>query len=46
MAFEATTHLLSLIRIAEQGESTIAATSTLYDCHLDIRASTGPNRSH
>jgi DNA-binding LacI/PurR family transcriptional regulator len=45
MAFEATSHLLTLIRIAEQGESTIAATSTIYDCQLDIRASTGPARS-
>jgi len=45
MAFEATTHLLNLIRIAEQGVSTIAATSTLYDCQLDIRESTGPVRS-
>ena len=42
MAFEATNHLLALIRIADQGEPTIAATSTLYDCPLDIRASTGP----
>ena len=42
MAFEATNHLLNLIRIADQGEPTIAATSTLYDCPLDIRASTGP----
>jgi LacI family transcriptional regulator len=46
MAFEAATHLLALINIAEQGESSLAATSTLYDCHLDIRASTGPIRSH
>jgi LacI family transcriptional regulator len=42
MAFEATSHLLALIRSADQGESTIAATSTLYDCRLDIRESTGP----
>ncbi|MHB8636544.1 MAG: LacI family DNA-binding transcriptional regulator [Fimbriimonadaceae bacterium] len=46
IAFEAASHLLTLIRTAEQGEPTIAATSTLYDCHLDIRASTGPVRSH
>jgi len=42
MAFEATNHLLSLIRNLEQGEPSIAATSTLYDCQLDIRGSTGP----
>jgi LacI family transcriptional regulator len=43
MAFEATNHLLALIRTAEQGEPTIAATSRLYDCPLDIRESTGPS---
>lgn len=40
MAFEATTHLLSLIRAAEEGNPSSAATSILYDCVLDIRAST------
>lgn len=43
MAFEATSHLLAMIRYAEQGETTIAATSTLYDCQLDVRESTGPS---
>jgi LacI family transcriptional regulator len=46
MAFEATTHLLSLIRAAEGGASPAAATSTLYDCCLDVRESTGPARTH
>lgn len=46
MAFEATTHLLSLIRAAEEGSSPSAAISTLYDCCLDIRDSTGPARTH
>ncbi|RYG27070.1 LacI family transcriptional regulator [bacterium] len=45
MAFEATTHLLTLIRTAE-GETPPAATSTLYDCVLDVRESTGPVRTH
>ena len=42
MAFDAATHLLSLIRAAEGGEPINTTTSTLYDCHLDIRDSTGP----
>jgi len=42
MAFEATTHLLSLVRNAEEGAASAAVTSTLYDCTLDIRESTGP----
>lgn len=46
MAFEATSHLLSLIRTAEEGNSSSATTSTLYDCTLDIRESTGPARTH
>jgi LacI family transcriptional regulator len=46
MAFESTTHLLALIRAAEEGNPTPSATSTLYDCQLDIRDSTGPARSH
>jgi len=45
MAFEATAHLLTLIRSAEDGTSS-AATSTLYDCTLDVRESTGPVRTH
>jgi LacI family transcriptional regulator len=44
MAFEATTHLLSLIRAAK-GEASPPATSTLYDCGLDVRESTGPART-
>jgi len=42
MAFEATSHLLSLIRAAQEGTPSSTATSTLYDCGLDIRESTGP----
>jgi LacI family transcriptional regulator len=42
MAFEATTHLLSLIRGAEDGVTPSTATSTMYDCTLDVRESTGP----
>lgn len=45
MAFEATTHLLSLIRAAEEGNPPSAAISTLYDCGLDVRESTGPSRT-
>jgi len=46
MAFEATSHLLSLIRGSEEGNLPAAATSTLYDCGLDIRESTGPASAH
>lgn len=46
MAFEATTHLLSLIRAASDGSTPSAATSTLYDCGLDVRESTAPPRTH
>jgi len=46
MAFEATSHLLALVRAAEEGSSPSAATSTLYDCGLDVRESTGPIRAH
>lgn len=46
MAFEATTHLLSIIRAADEGSPALAATSTLYDCGLDIRNSTAPPRTH
>ncbi len=45
MAFEATTHLLSLVRAVEEGDSPSTATSTLYDCGLDVRESTGPART-
>lgn len=40
MAFEATSHLLTLIRSAADGNPSASATSTLYDCGLDIRDST------
>lgn len=46
MAFEATTHLLNIIRSSEEGTSPSAVTSTLYDCALDIRESTGPVCTH
>ena len=46
MAFEATTHLLSIIRSAEEGSAPLAATSTLYDCGLDVRESTARARNH
>jgi LacI family transcriptional regulator len=46
MAFESTSHLLALIRSAEEGIPTLSATSTLYDCQLDIRDSTGPSPTH
>ena len=42
MAFEATTHLLNLIRTAEEGSTPLTASSTLYDCGLDVRNSTAP----
>jgi LacI family transcriptional regulator len=44
MAFEATTHLLSLIRALETGTPITTVTSTLYDCGLEVRDSTGPVR--
>jgi LacI family transcriptional regulator len=43
MAFEATNLLLTLIRA--EGQSLPSATSTLYDCGLDVRDSTGPVRA-
>jgi len=46
MAFEATMHLISLIRAVEEGSTSSPATSTLYDCGLDIRDSTSSARSH
>lgn len=45
MAFEATTYLLSLIRDSEGGAPAPTATSTLYDCGLDVRDSTGLART-
>lgn len=44
MAFEATNHLLSLIREAEEGKPDSAAVSSIYDCALDVRESTAPPR--
>jgi len=46
MAFEATTHLISLIRSAEEGNSPSTAVSSIYDCGLDIRESTAPPPTH
>lgn len=46
MAFEATNHLLSLIRDAEEGKPDTAAVSTIYDCALDVRESTAAPRPH
>ncbi len=46
MAFEATMHLISLIRAVEEGSPSSPATSTLYDCGLDIRDSTSFARSN
>jgi LacI family transcriptional regulator len=40
MAFEATTHLLKIINTDEPDR--LRVTSTLYECGLDIRESTGP----
>jgi LacI family transcriptional regulator len=41
MAFEATNHLLSLIRAAEEDPTPTTSFSTIYDCLLDVRESTG-----
>ena len=46
MAFEATNHLLALVRAAEGPARSESATSTLYDCGLDVRESTAPPRTH
>lgn len=46
MAFEATSHLLSLIRASTEKSDSDAAVSVIYDCALDIRESTGPRRTH
>lgn len=40
MAFEATSHLLSLIRRSEEGLPLSTAVSSIYDCGLDVREST------
>ncbi|RYG48626.1 LacI family transcriptional regulator [bacterium] len=45
MAFEATNHLLSLIREVEEGKPDSAAVSSIYDCALDVRESTAPPRT-
>jgi LacI family transcriptional regulator len=42
MAYEATNHLLSLIHADEKGQPRSPMASSIYDCGLDIRESTGP----
>ncbi|HEY3780113.1 MAG TPA: LacI family DNA-binding transcriptional regulator [Fimbriimonadaceae bacterium] len=42
IAFEATSHLLSLIAADERGEPSTQHSSTLYACGLDVRESTCP----
>lgn len=42
MAYEATNHLLSLIHADETGQPRSPMASSIYDCGLDIRESTGP----
>lgn len=46
MAFAATRHLLDLIRNANEGKAATPTVSTVYDCGLDVRESTGPIQSH
>lgn len=46
MAQAATSHLLSLIREAAEGASSSPTVSSIYDCGLDLRESTGPVRTH
>jgi LacI family transcriptional regulator len=46
MAFEATQHLLSLIRDAEEGKPDSTAVSSIYDCALDVRESTAIPKTH
>jgi LacI family transcriptional regulator len=45
MAFEATTHLLAMIHAEAEGLSELPTVSSIYDCPLDVRESTGPARS-
>jgi LacI family transcriptional regulator len=45
IAFEATSHLLSLIAAADSGELGLKHSSTLYACGLDVRESTCPPSS-
>ena len=42
IAYEAVTHLLSLIRTKQAGEEAAATSSSTYKCGLDVRDSTGP----
>ena len=44
MAKAATLHLLDLVRIGDEGESTGPTVSSVYDCGLDVRDSTAPPR--
>ena len=46
MAFDATLHLISLIRAVESGAPPSSAISFVYDCGLDVRESTAPPRTH
>lgn len=42
MAYEATSHLITLIRNLEDDKGPTTTVSSIYDCELDIRESTGP----
>jgi LacI family transcriptional regulator len=46
MAFQATTHLLDLIRERLEGTPSAPTVSSIYDCGLDVRDSTAPPRTH
>lgn len=45
LAREATDHLMKLIEAQVKGEEAPASISTLYDCDLDVRESTGPPKN-
>ena len=45
MAFAATNHLLALIREGDEGHPPSPVVSSIYDCGLDLRASTAPPRT-
>lgn len=45
MAFEATSLLINLINAGEQAALHAPATTSIYDCELDVRASTAPPRA-
>jgi LacI family transcriptional regulator len=46
MAYQATTHLLDLIQERAEGTPASPTVSSVYDCGLDVRESTGPPRTH